>query len=57
MDIVTSVKYPFNIEQNIVKLVKLALMDMIIIAFGLENVLERRICGNLNNFYVLFLSH
>jgi hypothetical protein len=57
MDIVTNVKFPSNIAQNIVKLVKPVLMDMIIIAFGSVNALERRICGNLNNFYVLFLSH
>lgn len=30
-------------------------MGLIIIVYGLESVLERKICGNLNSFYVLCL--
>ena len=54
---VTCVKYPSKYKLNIVKFVKHVLMALIIIVYGLENVLERKICGSLNSFYALSLLH
>ena len=52
---VTSAKYPFRDKLNIVKYARLVLMGLIIIVYGLENVLGRKICGSLNSFCALCL--
>ena len=54
---VICVKYPYRGKLNIVKSVKLVLMGLIIIVYGLGNVLGRKTCGSLNNFYALCLLH
>lgn len=51
----TCVKYPSKDKPNIVKSVKLVLMALITIVYGLGNVLERKICGSLNSSYALSL--